>query len=48
MQEISASCTPDILRRKLVGSLELEHFTAHLKWSKIGNLHMNIIKVRLI
>ncbi|KAF3453380.1 hypothetical protein FNV43_RR03820 [Rhamnella rubrinervis] len=42
--EISASCTPDISGRKLVGSLELEQFTALLKWSKIGNIHMNIIQ----
>ncbi|KAH7546800.1 hypothetical protein FEM48_Zijuj01G0239600 [Ziziphus jujuba var. spinosa] len=42
--EISASCSLDIMRKKLVGSLELKHFNADLNWSTIGTLHMHLIE----
>ncbi|KAL5548493.1 hypothetical protein UlMin_003724 [Ulmus minor] len=42
--EISASCSPKIVGNKLVGTLELKGFTAYLKWSKIGNLHIRLVQ----
>ncbi|KAL5548498.1 hypothetical protein UlMin_003729 [Ulmus minor] len=42
--EISASCSPKIVGNKLVGTLELKGFTAYLKWSKIGNLHIHLVQ----
>lgn len=45
MQQIHASCSPEILRNKLAGIVKLNDFTASLKWSKIGNLHMRLVQV---
>ncbi|XP_020417130.1 putative BPI/LBP family protein At1g04970 isoform X3 [Prunus persica] len=42
--EIHASCSPDILINKLAGTVKLNHVTAYLKWSKIGNLHMHLVQ----
>ncbi|ONI13468.1 hypothetical protein PRUPE_4G224100 [Prunus persica] len=45
--EIHASCSPDILINKLAGTVKLNHVTAYLKWSKIGNLHMHLVQAVL-
>ncbi|PQQ01424.1 hypothetical protein Pyn_24089 [Prunus yedoensis var. nudiflora] len=45
--EIHASCSPDILINKLAGTVKLNHVTAYLKWSKIGNLHMHLVQAIL-
>ncbi|XP_031286539.1 putative BPI/LBP family protein At1g04970 isoform X1 [Pistacia vera] len=41
---ISTSCTPKILSNNLIGSIRLIDFTAALKWSNIGNLHMQLVQ----
>ncbi|KAJ0101162.1 hypothetical protein Patl1_04132 [Pistacia atlantica] len=41
---ISTSCTPKILNNNLIGSIRLIDFTAALKWSNIGNLHMQLVQ----
>ncbi|KAI5351058.1 hypothetical protein L3X38_003949 [Prunus dulcis] len=45
--ENHASCFPDILINKLAGTIKLNHVTAYLKWSKIGNLHMHLVQAVL-
>ncbi|CAB4278067.1 unnamed protein product [Prunus armeniaca] len=45
--EIHASCSPNILINKLAGTVKLNHVTAYLKWSKIGNLHMHLVQAVL-
>ncbi|PQQ10013.1 putative BPI/LBP family protein [Prunus yedoensis var. nudiflora] len=45
--EIHASCSPDVLINKLAGTVKLNHVTAYLKWSKIGNLHMHLVQAVL-
>ncbi|XVE50745.1 hypothetical protein DITRI_Ditri01bG0187900 [Diplodiscus trichospermus] len=42
---ISASCTAKIYRNNLAGSIRLINFTASLKWSTIGSLHMHLVQV---
>ncbi|KAL4395716.1 hypothetical protein HN51_000211 [Arachis hypogaea] len=42
--DISASCSVDIIRNKINGRLKLEEFSAYLKWSKIGKLHISLIQ----
>ncbi|OMP04335.1 hypothetical protein COLO4_09742 [Corchorus olitorius] len=41
---INASCSAEIHGNNLAGSISLVNFTASLKWSDIGNLHMNLIQ----
>ncbi|XP_054798489.1 putative BPI/LBP family protein At1g04970 [Prosopis cineraria] len=43
--EVSASCSAEILRNNIAGSLRLNDFSTYLKWSKIGPLHMHLIQV---
>lgn len=45
LQVISASTSPEISSNVLVGTVELEKFTMSLKWSNVGNLHINLVKV---
>ncbi|XVF03749.1 hypothetical protein REPUB_Repub05bG0020300 [Reevesia pubescens] len=44
---ISASCSVDIHGNNLAGSIKLINFTASLKWSNIGNLHMNLVQAAM-
>lgn len=46
LQEISASCSPEMEGNKLMGTLELIDFEMSLQWSKVGNLHMHLLQVR--
>lgn len=39
-----ASSTADVLGNNLVGSIDLNDLEMSLKWSNIGNLHMDLIK----
>lgn len=41
---VSASGFAKISRNKLAGRVQLSELTMHLEWSKIGNLHMSLIK----
>ncbi|KAJ4975597.1 hypothetical protein NE237_000703 [Protea cynaroides] len=41
---ITASGSVDISGNNLVGSVELVDFTMSLKWSKVGDFHMNLIQ----
>ncbi|XP_022716828.1 putative BPI/LBP family protein At1g04970 isoform X2 [Durio zibethinus] len=41
---MSASCSAKIYRNNLAGSIRLLNFTASLKWSNIGNLHMHLVQ----
>ncbi|PON38722.1 BPI fold-containing family B member [Parasponia andersonii] len=43
--EITGSCSPKIVVNKLVGTLKLKDFTAVLKWSTIGDLHMHLVQI---
>lgn len=45
-QVISTSLTPKILANNLIGSIRLINFSASLKWSNIGNLHMQLVQVK--
>lgn len=45
VQVVSASGFAKILRNKLAGRVQLSELTMHLEWSKIGSLHMSLIKV---
>lgn len=45
-QEITASFSPEILEKNLVGHVTLEDFTLALKWSKIGHIRLYLIQVR--
>ncbi|XP_022716829.1 uncharacterized protein LOC111275641 isoform X3 [Durio zibethinus] len=42
---MSASCSAKIYRNNLAGSIRLLNFTASLKWSNIGNLHMHLVQI---
>ncbi|KAK7385992.1 hypothetical protein VNO78_32010 [Psophocarpus tetragonolobus] len=42
--DFSASCAVEIVGNNLAGWLKLRKFSTHLKWSKIGKLHMNLIQ----
>ncbi|CAN1799476.1 Putative BPI/LBP family protein At1g04970 [Linum perenne] len=42
--EINATCTPQIMRNNLTGSLGLRSFILSPKWSKIGNLQTPILE----
>lgn len=42
--EIYASCSPQILWNKIAGTLKLKSFTMSLKWSEIGNVHMDLLQ----
>ncbi|MED6124550.1 hypothetical protein PIB30_059952 [Stylosanthes scabra] len=42
--DISGSCSVDIIRNKINGRLKLQEFSAYLKWSKIGKLHISLIQ----
>ncbi|XWS27796.1 hypothetical protein CRYUN_Cryun25bG0010800 [Craigia yunnanensis] len=44
---IRASCSAEIYRNNLTGSIRLVNFTASLKWSNIGNLHMHLIQAAM-
>ncbi|XP_050217248.1 putative BPI/LBP family protein At1g04970 [Mercurialis annua] len=41
---VKTSCSLHILSNKLVGILKLKNFTVSNKWSKIGDLHMHLIR----
>lgn len=41
---INASGSAHILRNNLAGSIRVEHLSAFLKWSNIGNLHMLLVQ----
>lgn len=41
---ISASISPEISSNAFAGTIELEKFTMSLKWSKVGNPHINLVK----
>ncbi|XP_028758053.1 putative BPI/LBP family protein At1g04970 isoform X2 [Neltuma alba] len=43
--DISASCSAEILRNDIAGSLRLNGFSTYLKWSKIGPLRMHLIQL---
>lgn len=47
-QEITASFSPKILEKNLVGHVTMEDFTLALKWSKIGHIRLYLIQVRLL
>lgn len=42
--EISASCAVEIEGNNIAGWLRLQTFSAYLKWSKIGKLHVRLIQ----
>lgn len=42
--EITASFSPEILEKNLVGHVTLEDFTLALKWSKIGHIRLYLIQ----
>ncbi|KEH33934.1 putative BPI/LBP family protein At1g04970 isoform X1 [Medicago truncatula] len=42
--DVSASCGVEIIGNNLSGSLKLQQFSAYLKWSKIGKLHIRLIQ----
>lgn len=42
---VSGSAYPWISNYNLGGSIELDEFYLSLKWSKIGNLHVNLVRV---
>lgn len=42
---VSGSASPWISSNNLGGSIELDEFYLSLKWSKIGNLHVNLVRV---
>lgn len=42
--EITASISPKMVGNSLFGTLELKDFATELKWSKIGMLHISLIK----
>lgn len=48
MQDISTSGSAVILRNNLAGRVRLEDFTAYLKWSEIGDLHIHLLQVSVI
>lgn len=48
VQVIRASGSVKIMRNNLAGSVKLDDFSMSLKWSKIGNLHMYLIQVKLL
>ncbi|KAL6999199.1 hypothetical protein U1Q18_000359 [Sarracenia purpurea var. burkii] len=41
---VSLSGYPEISRNNLTGNVKLKNFTMFLKWSKVGNLHMNLLE----
>ncbi|KAJ8754852.1 hypothetical protein K2173_015364 [Erythroxylum novogranatense] len=41
---IDTSCSPQILRNRLAGVLKLKTFHVSPKWSKIGDLHMQLVQ----
>lgn len=41
---IGVAATPEISGNALAGTIKLEEFTMSLKWSKVGNLHINLVK----
>ncbi|PNX79014.1 LBP/BPI/CETP family, carboxy-terminal domain protein, partial [Trifolium pratense] len=43
--DVSASCGVEILGNNIAGRLTLQNFSAYLKWSKIGKLHIHLIQV---
>lgn len=45
LQVVSASGIAKISRNKLAGRVQLNELTMLLEWSKIGKLHMTLIKV---
>ncbi|KAJ4826017.1 hypothetical protein Tsubulata_023008 [Turnera subulata] len=42
--ELSNGCSPQILSNKLASDLKLKNFNMSLKWSKIGNVHMQLLQ----
>ncbi|WJX31628.1 hypothetical protein P8452_20038 [Trifolium repens] len=42
--DVSASCGVEILGNTIAGRLTLQNFSAYLKWSKIGKLHIHLIQ----
>lgn len=44
-QVIDTSGSAHILQNNLAGSIRVEHISASLKWSNIGNLHMLLVQV---
>jgi hypothetical protein len=46
LQDVSASCGVEILGNNIAGRLTLQKFSAYLKWSKIGKLHIHLIQVK--
>lgn len=42
---VSGSASPWISNNNLGGSIGLDEFSLSLKWSKIGNLHVNLVRV---
>lgn len=45
LQDVSASCAVEISGNNIAGRLTLQEFSAYLKWSKIGKLHIRLIQV---
>lgn len=45
LQEISASSAVEVEGNNTAGWLRLQTFSAYLKWSKIGKLHVRLIQV---
>ncbi|XP_038690731.1 putative BPI/LBP family protein At1g04970 [Tripterygium wilfordii] len=41
---IRASCSPEVSGNNLVGTVSLIDFTLSLEWSRIGNLHLNLVQ----
>ncbi|XP_027190646.1 putative BPI/LBP family protein At1g04970 isoform X2 [Cicer arietinum] len=42
--DVSASCAVEISGNNIAGRLTLQEFSAYLKWSKIGKLHIRLIQ----
>ncbi|KAK4355209.1 hypothetical protein RND71_024180 [Anisodus tanguticus] len=45
---VSGSASPWISNNNLGGSIGLDEFSLSLKWSKIGNLHVNLVRSQLV
>lgn len=47
LQAVSGSASPWITNNNLGGNIQLDEFSLSLRWSKIGNLHVNLVRVYL-